>query len=323
MSFLSSTMLAGLFAMIVPILIHLLQKRRVVDIPFSTLRFLKKVSAKTVRSARVENLLLLILRCAVLGLVALAAARPVLSGLAAKFAGGQVPRVIALVIDQSYSMSYRVGDKTRLDLAKEMAGAVLDQCKPGDSVAIIGATDRARGFIPEPTVEIEVARKALDSVQMTEGASSFAAAMRAAFHAVSRRDNGKRQIFVFTDSQPRSWKFEPESVISADWKNAEIELVVAHTDAVQGANIALLGVEFSSMFVSPGSVVRGMASVANFSEARVEQLLELRVGDEVLADRAVEAEAGQNVSIPFEFQVPSGAAGPALAGSSLGPGWDG
>ena len=135
MSFLSSTMLAGLFAMIVPILIHLLQKRRVVDIPFSTLRFLKKVSAKTVRSARVENLLLLILRCAVLGLVALAAARPVLSGLAAKFAGGQVPRVIALVIDQSYSMSYRVGDKTRLDLAKEMAGAVLDQCKPGDSVA--------------------------------------------------------------------------------------------------------------------------------------------------------------------------------------------
>ncbi len=314
MSFLSSTMLAGLFAMIVPILIHLLQKRRVVDIPFSTLRFLKKVSAKTVRSARVENLLLLILRCAVLGLVALAAARPVLSGLAAKFAGGQVPRVIALVIYQSYSMSYRVGDKNRLDLAKEMAGAVLDQCKPGDSVAIIGATDRARGFIPEPTVEIEVARKALDSVQMTEGASSFAAAMRAAFQAVSRRDNGKRQIFVFTDSQPRSWKFEPESVISADWKNAEIELIVAHTDAVQGANIALLGVEFSSMFVSPGSVVRGMASVANFSEARVEQLLELRVGDEVLADRAVEAEAGQNVSIPFEFQVPSGAAGPALAG---------
>jgi hypothetical protein len=238
----------------------------------------------------------------------------VLSGLAAKFAGGQVPRVIALVIDQSYSMSYRIGDKTRLDVAKEMAGAVLDQCKPGDSVAIIGATDRARGFIPEPTVEIEVARRALDSVQITEGASSFSAAMRAALQAVSRRDNGKRQVFIFTDSQPRSWKFDPEAVINADWKNADIDLIVAHTDATQGANIALLGVEFSSMFVSPGSVVRGMASVANFSEARVEQLLEVRVGDEVLADRAVEADAGQSISIPFEFQVPSGAVGPALTG---------
>ena len=314
MSFLSSKMLLGLLAMIVPVLIHLLQKRRVVNMPFSTLRFLKKVSAKTVRSARVENVLLLALRCSVVGVVALAAARPVLSGLAARFAGGQVPRVIALVIDQSYSMSYRVGDKTRLEVAKEMASAVLDHCKPGDSVAIIGATDRARGFIPEPTVEIEVARKALDSIQITEGASNFAAALRAAQQAVSKRDNGKRQIFVFTDSQPRSWKFEPEAVMNADWKNSDVALIVTHTDATQGANIALAGVEFSSMFVSPGSVVRGMASVENFSEARAEQLLEVRSGDDLLAERAVEAEAGQRVSIPFEFQVPSGASGPALAG---------
>ena len=94
-------MLLGLLAMIVPVLIHLLQKRRVVNMPFSTLRFLKKISAKTVRSARVENVLLLALRCSVVGVVALAAARPVLSGLAARFAGGQGPRVSALVLDQS------------------------------------------------------------------------------------------------------------------------------------------------------------------------------------------------------------------------------
>ena len=48
-SFQSPWMLWGLFAVAAPLIMILLQRRRVVQIPFSTLRFLKAISAKTTR----------------------------------------------------------------------------------------------------------------------------------------------------------------------------------------------------------------------------------------------------------------------------------
>ena len=108
-SFQSHWMLWGLFAVAAPVIIHLLQRRRVVQIPFSTLRFLKAISAKTTRRSRIENLLLLLLRCLLFALLILAAARPVISAKTSRFLGGNVPRTVVLLLDNSLSMTYRAG----------------------------------------------------------------------------------------------------------------------------------------------------------------------------------------------------------------------
>src|SRR5436309_1278244 len=110
MSFLTPWLISRLALLAVPILIHLWQRKKVVQVPFSTLRFLKIIAARTSRSSKIENLLLLLLRCLFVALVALAAARPVVSTEASKLFGGNVPRSIALVIDQSMSMGYKSGD---------------------------------------------------------------------------------------------------------------------------------------------------------------------------------------------------------------------
>src|SRR5207302_971416 len=114
MSFLTSWMLWGFAVLSVPIIIHLMQRRRVIEIPFSTLRFLKIVAAKTRRSARVENLLLLLLRCLIFALLVFAAARPVITSKARIF-GGSVARTVVIAMDNSMSMSYRNGDQTRFE----------------------------------------------------------------------------------------------------------------------------------------------------------------------------------------------------------------
>src|SRR5580704_2799513 len=124
MTFLTPGLIYGLSLLAVPILIHLWQRKKVVQMPFSTLRFLKIVAARTSRSSKIENLLLLLLRCLVIALVAVAAARPVVSTEASKLFGGNVPRSIALIIDQSMSMGYKSGDETRLQLAMHQAQAV-------------------------------------------------------------------------------------------------------------------------------------------------------------------------------------------------------
>jgi hypothetical protein len=77
MTFLTPWLLYGFAALAVPVIIHLWQRKKVVVLPFGTLRFLKLIAAKTNRSAKIENLLLLLLRCLFFALIIAAAARPV------------------------------------------------------------------------------------------------------------------------------------------------------------------------------------------------------------------------------------------------------
>ncbi len=311
MQFLSPWMLCGLAALALPVVIHLLQRKRVVTIPFSTLRFLKLVQSKTARRSRVENLLLLLLRCLVFALIALAAARPVVSPKAASWWGGSVPRTIVLLIDNSMSMNYRTGDKTRLDAARQQALAILDDVRAGDEVAIIGVNDRAQLLIGEPTVNYASARQAVQGIQPTQLRTDFGPALREARKIVTRSQKRIRHVYLLTDNQEGGWRFAPGTVFDDTWQQTGAQLTVVRTDDLEAVNAAVTRVKFQSPFVIAGAVVRGSATVENFSAAELHDLLEVRVGTQRVAQRAVDVAPGSATEVAFEFSLP------VVAGDSL------
>lgn len=305
MSFLTPWLIYGLSLLAVPILIHLWQRKKVVQVPFSTLRFLKIVAARTSRSSKIENLLLLLLRCLLVALVALAVARPVVSTEATKLFGGNAPRSIALVLDQSMSMGYKSGDDTRLELAKRQAQAVVDDLKPGDEVAVFGASDLARPFIAEPTVDHEVVRKAIEGVQQTEARTDFAAALREARKAISRKVSGTKQVFLFTDAQEGGWQFDKNAVFDEAWRQTNPRLIVVRPDELSAVNGAVSKVRFDAPFAAAGTIVRGSATVENHSAALLRDVIEVRAGGEKVVTKPVEIPPGSSVDVPVEFQTPT------------------
>ena len=311
MSFLTPWLISGLALLAVPILIHLWQRKKVVQVPFSTLRFLKIIAARTSRSSKIENLLLLLLRCLLVALVALAAARPVVSTEATKLFGGNVPRSIALVIDQSMSMGYKSGDDTRLELAKRQAQAVVDDLKGGDEVAVFAASDLARPIVAEPTVDHDVVRKAIEGVQQTEARTDFAAALREASKAISRKVRGMKQIFLFTDAQEGGWQFDKNAVFDDAWRQTNPRLIVVRPDELNPVNGAVSRVRFDTPFAAAGVMVRGNVTVENHSAALLRDVLEIRAGGEKVATKPVEIAPGSSAEVPLEFQTP------ALAGRWL------
>ena len=117
MDFLFPLFLAGAATAIIPIIIHLIHKKRAPDVPFSTLRFLKICNMKTSRRKRFEDLLLLLMRVLILSILAFALARPIIkSG-----AFGTRQRNIVLIVDNSMSMACRHQGVQRYDEAREMA----------------------------------------------------------------------------------------------------------------------------------------------------------------------------------------------------------
>ena len=305
MQFLSPWMLIGLVALAVPIIIHLLQRQRVVQIPFSTLRFLKLVQSKTARRSRVENLLLLLLRCLVFALLGLAAARPVVSPKAANWWGGSVPRTIVLVLDNSLSMNYRAGDHTRFDDAKKQALAILDDLRAGDEVAVILANDRAQLLIAEPTVDHALARKAVLGIQPTQFRTDFAPALREARKIAARSQKRIRHVYLLTDSQALGWRFEPGTVFDETWQKCGAQLAVVRPDGLAAVNAAVTGVKFRSSVVAAGAVVRGSATVENFSTVALHDLVEIRIGEHRVTQRAADIAPGSAAEVPFEFPLPA------------------
>ena len=79
MQFLNPWLLAGLAGIAAPIAIHLMNRFRHRDVDWAAMDLLRKVLVVRSRRIRLEDLLLLLLRCLIVSLLALAIARPVLT----------------------------------------------------------------------------------------------------------------------------------------------------------------------------------------------------------------------------------------------------
>src|SRR5437867_380671 len=107
LSFLNPAYLWGLGLVSIPIIIHLLQRRRYRVVRWGAMEFLRLSVKKRSRRLRIEQLILLLIRCLILALVALAVARPALRpGVLPALASESHVHAL-LVLDNSYSMRYQ------------------------------------------------------------------------------------------------------------------------------------------------------------------------------------------------------------------------
>jgi len=136
-TFLHPLALLGLAAAAIPALLHLLERRTPPEAEFPPLRYLRDAERQSARRLRLRHLLLLILRTALVAVIVLAAARPILptgGGGGSGTGSGAVhaPTALAVVLDNSLSASAVVDGRPVLDRLKALARASLAQAAPGD-----------------------------------------------------------------------------------------------------------------------------------------------------------------------------------------------
>jgi len=133
MNFLAPLFLAGAAAIALPIFFHLIRRTTRDRLAFSSLRFLKPSPPRMDRRSRLDNLLLLLLRCLALVLLAAGFARPFLRRDSATDNTPSTTRRVAVLVDTSASMR-RPG---LWEDARAQAAATLQKAQPGDECAIL------------------------------------------------------------------------------------------------------------------------------------------------------------------------------------------
>src|SRR5438093_13728421 len=108
MTFISPIFLSFLALASVPIIIHLLNRRRFQLIEWAPMKYLKLTIKTNRRRLRIEQLILLAIRTLIIALLILAVARPILSqGRIGTWLSRRSSVSRLIVIDDSLSMGYR------------------------------------------------------------------------------------------------------------------------------------------------------------------------------------------------------------------------
>jgi hypothetical protein len=198
MLFLSPLLLWFLAAASVPVAIHLINRRRHKTIQWAAMQFLLKASRESRGKKKLRHILILICRALAIAALALAAARPVVSGLMG-WGGGSIDTVV-LLLDRSASMEIKPGDglASRREIAMR---------KVRDAMADLGSTrlvliDSASGRPQEiPSPEI---LDTLSSTAATDSGADFPELLARAAEFLTET-SGRSEVWLVSDLQRASW----------------------------------------------------------------------------------------------------------------------
>src|SRR5499426_3468220 len=199
--FLHPIYLFGLAAASLPILIHLLNRRRLKRIRFPAVRFILLSQKRISRSYRLRHWILLALRTLAVVFLALLLANPIFQTGAGLFAGGG-PVALVILLDNSLSMTWS-GDGDGFKQAKEAARLLISALNDGDRAALLPTNIEGR----EPfrlKGQKDVLLKELESIEIADGTANLSAALAKAYELL-QEPAGQKEIRVITDMGLTGW----------------------------------------------------------------------------------------------------------------------
>ena len=146
----------------IPILIHLFHFRRHKTLFFSSLKFIKFIEQENKSTKKLKNLLILFARLLALTAIILAFAQPIIEKGNLKHSAGK--NVLAIYIDNSFSMSAKGSEGELLSEARELARRMLKNAPLETSILL--ATNKLDGIEQRLISKIE-ALDYLDKIELT------------------------------------------------------------------------------------------------------------------------------------------------------------
>ncbi|MBC8039742.1 MAG: BatA domain-containing protein [Opitutaceae bacterium] len=267
MTFLAPAALAGLAAISIPIAIHLLNKFRIKEVRWAAMSFLAAAVAKNQRRIQLADLLLLLLRCAIIALLALAFARPTFEKLLAGTTGASGERNVMVLLDQSGSMGQSDGVETRFDAARKDALDYLENLGNDTAAGLLLVSDTVSASVPRPSNNLALVRRSVEVARQSDRGTNFLPGILQAFETL-KTYGGTREIVLFTDNQSLGWdQLDAVHTLMKENPGISLRVVPAGSDGEQ--NLAITNIDLDGIWPSVNTPVKAMVQVTNHTSSPV------------------------------------------------------
>ena len=310
LGFANIPLLYALAAAGVPVLIHLLNRRRFREVSWAAMQFLLAAVRRNRRRVRIEQWLLLLLRTLVVILVVMAMAKPFLETFGAVISGRKTHRV--LVVDDSLSMGYTSGESSRFEQAKELASQLVKDSRQGDVISVILMGDPPKVVIGDPSPSSGEVRKEIAELQLSHGGTDLAATFEKVATVLEVSPIQQKEVIFLTDLQATSWR--PPAEASGTIKRIlervaerRVRWVVIDLGKTGGENRAVTDLKPGAPFVPVGANALIRTVLRNFGSTpsdgvRVRLTVDGRLGPE----ESFDLRPGEDVPavFPYPFSSP-------------------
>ncbi len=271
----------------IPVVIHLVHRRKAMQVPFSTLRFVRMVDRRVARRHRLKELLLLAARMLLLAALIGALYRPMARS--ATFQGRGVPTAAAIVLDNTMSMHGVHGGTTRFERARRAAAQILDGLRDGDAACLV-FIDEPGAAEAEMTTSLSALRNRLEAAECGYGGAAAAGALGRALRAVAADRRPRKELYVISDFQRVTWTDAVGRLRGQVPESAPVFLVDVSGDVEK--NLALTRAEPALRVQVAGAALDVLCTVANRGAGDARSEVSLLVNGEVVAQDEAGVPAG-------------------------------
>jgi hypothetical protein len=299
LTFLNPAFLWGALAASIPVIIHLINRRRARVVQFPAVKFVLRSERRVARKYRVKQWLLLALRTLILFLLTTALAEPVLQPNVGDLAEINQARAVVLILDNTMSLSYQMTGTTLWELAKEVSELVLQELRPQDRgviLPLISATE------PPSALSGDRARliQQLAELAQTYQSGGFVLPFQRAYTLLKSSEAPRKEIVVITDHTRTPWVgFEPATLKVIDPQVRVTVIAVGPTGAASNATVR--EVRMDQRAVVAGVRTKLTASIVNFGTADRKQVpVRLLVNGKTLDQRLLDLPKGGTTDVAFD-----------------------
>lgn len=290
----------GAAAVAAPILIHLLARRRFKRIRWAAMEFLIHAERHNRRRLRMEEWILLALRCLVILLIAAMVARPFFNPTGIAALGGAKRTERVFLLDDSFSMGYESADGSPFARAKHAIRRVLDAVRreaPDDTVTIIRMTAPREpvdaGTFLSDTQAAELYER-LEALTPSQRSIHVPTVLTGVVDVLERSpDITNIAVYVISDFQRVDWMIaakadstsnDTASIFAplAEWANENrgLRTVLIDVGEDEPFNTAIAEVTIVDAQLVAGTTSRARATMVNHSpQARDDVTIDVRVGN--------------------------------------------
>jgi hypothetical protein len=314
MNFLLPTLLAGLIGTSIPILVHLLFRRRSRRVKWAAMQFFGEAAGPERRLSRWKLWLLMACRVGAIAAVAVALSRPrVIARAVPTLWLAPTPANIAIVIDHSVASTRIADGQSGFERSLDIADEILGQLRPTDSGTVVFAEPSPRVASNEIVRASDAGgilnlRQSLRRQASAAADSSIPQAIAAAERSLGTAPPGKNIILVLSPPDQNSWHAHDDAL----WQTAlshGVDAEVYRLDMPQAkefSDAAVTNLQIEPPIPGKSHPLHVCCTVSNLGSKQLSPTVTHLIIDEMETEsRPVPALATKEIS-DLEFALPQG-----------------
>lgn len=305
MTFLNPLVLFGLIAASIPIIIHLLNLRKLKVIEFSSLQFLKEMQKNKMRKIKIKQILLLILRTLVIIFLVLSFARPTIRNVKIAGLGSEVKNTIILVIDDTPSMSVEDKKGTYISQAKKIAEKILEMTEEGDEIYLLKFSELSvlrEDFNP---LSKNLVLNEIENIEVKDVSKTFIDVFISLSKILEKTTNLSKEIYILTDFQKTNLSDNLSELPKLDKSfDANTRIYVFKIGEKDAFNISIDSLQVLTRIFEINKPVSISATLNNYSsEKGINVSTNLYFNDRNVAQKGIDLNSNASGNFTFTGQI--------------------